>query len=163
MVAAPPTRSFPRKREPPLRHRNRGPRLRGDDPVLLQLGWGDSPHLRCPNRHAFILPTPSVSAPLSPISKNLCPVIPGGLIFTPSPRICEVATNGLRGESGITGVVPWWANVGAEAGKAESSALQRRMPESTPTRRRDEGPINCRLPAWTLVPPRPLLTTRPVL
>src|SRR6185437_10875470 len=111
-----------------------------------------------PNRHAFIFATPSPAGPLSPISKNLCQVFPAAVYSLPSPRICEVATNGLRGESGITEVAPWWANVGAEAGKAESSALQRRMPESTPTRRRDEGPINCRLPAWTLVPPRPLLT-----
>src|SRR6185312_13739300 len=46
-----------------------------------------------PNRHAFILPTPSVSAPLSLISKNLCPVISPALLFPSSPRICEVATN----------------------------------------------------------------------
>jgi len=64
------------------------------------------------------LRNPQSSRASQPDFKNLCPVIPGGLIFTPSPRICEVATNGLRGESGITGVVPWWANVGAEAGKA---------------------------------------------
>ena len=59
-----------------------------------------------PNRHAFIFPTPSVSAPLSLISKNLCPVISPALLFPSSPRICEVATNGLRGEVGGWGVDP---------------------------------------------------------
>ena len=31
-----------------------------------------------PNRHVFIFATPSAAAPLRPISKNLCPVIPAG-------------------------------------------------------------------------------------
>src|SRR6185312_17060386 len=72
------------------------------------------------------------------------------------PSHCEVATNGLRGELGITEVAPWWAKAGAEAAGTVPPPSTRRMPESTPTRRRDEGPISCRLPAWTLVPPRPL-------
>jgi hypothetical protein len=59
-----------------------------------------------PNRHAFIFATPSAAAALSPISQNLCPVSPAGLYSSPSPRICEVATNGLRGEVGGWGVDP---------------------------------------------------------
>ena len=59
-----------------------------------------------PNRHAFIFATPRLSGHHSPISKNLCPVISPALLFPSSPRICEVATNGLRGEVGGWGVDP---------------------------------------------------------
>ena len=123
---------------------------------LSKPGWGTHPTHRAPNRHPFICPTPRLSGHHSLISKKTyarCfapPYIP--LI----PSHCEVATNGLRGELGITGVVPWWAKAGAEADGTVPPPSTRRMPESTPTRRRDEGPISCRLPAWTLVPPRPL-------
>jgi len=37
-----------------------------------------------PNRHAFILPTPSAAGPLTPISKNLCPVLCAPL-YSPHP------------------------------------------------------------------------------
>ena len=64
------------------------------------------------------LRNPQSSRASQPDFKKLMPGVSAGRIFTSSPRICEVATNGLRGESGITEVAPWWANVGAEAGKA---------------------------------------------
>src|SRR5579871_4679703 len=53
---------------------------------------------------AAIPPAASVASRIvrAPQSNPLCT----GLIFTPSPRICEVATNGLRGEIGGWGVDP---------------------------------------------------------
>ena len=126
----------------------------------MQLGWGDSPHLRCPNRHAFICATPSAAAALRPISKNLCPLFPAA-VYSPHPlasaRSRRTVCGGSRGSRRSLRGGPM---LEPRRVRHSSSALQRRMPESTPTRRRDEGPTVCRLPAWTQVPPRPHLTKR---
>src|SRR5690348_2793523 len=112
-----------------------------------------------PNRHAFIFATPSPAGPLSPISKNLCPVLFAPL-YSPHPLALRGRDERSAGGVGDHGSRPV---VGQSGSRGRSTVLlpsTRRMPESTPTRRRDEGPISCRLPAWTLVPPRPLLLSK---
>src|SRR6185503_12268788 len=97
-----------------------------------------------PSRHAFIFATPRLSGHHSLISKNLCPVLCAPL-YSPHP----LALRG-RDERSARGVGDHGSRpvVGQSGSRGRSTVLlpsTRRMPESTPTRRRDEGPISCRL------------------
>src|SRR5690242_21000941 len=82
---------------------------------------------------------PPVFPPLSPPFQKTyarCFAPPYILLI---PSHCEVATNGLRGELGITGVVPWWAKAGAEADGTVPRHSTRRTHEAIPARKRPAG------------------------
>jgi hypothetical protein len=105
----PPTRSFPRTREPPLGHINRGPRAEMT-PCLLQLrfqlslprvgrvaelgakrrseaGWGESPHRTArPQPTRVHLRNRQCFRPSHPHFKKLMPGALRPLIFPSSPR-----------------------------------------------------------------------------
>src|SRR6185312_11454861 len=126
---------------------NRGPRLRGDDSVfaaasarafppprgeggalserseLSKPGWGDSPHAPlAPNRHSFIFANPSVSAPLAPISKNLCPVLCAPL-YSPHPLALRGRDERSARGVGDHGSRPVVGQSGSRGGWHSSTAL----------------------------------------